>query len=157
MHKISPGLGSWSEEQHGKKSEAGVRAARGKGLACCPKKYGLCLEGNRELERVLKRAHLEQLLWLHYREWSVTGNVSGRDMTSWWPQRTETHWVFRALKPDCLGSNPTSITYWLYDFRQIALISFASISSSVKQEYDSIHLTKSWSLMTTHVEDFDNT
>lgn len=50
------------------------KGSQGKGLACCPKKYGLCLEGNRELERVLERAHLEQLLWLHYREWSVTGN-----------------------------------------------------------------------------------
>lgn len=34
----------------------------GKGLACCLKKFGLCLEGNRELRRVLKRADLEQLL-----------------------------------------------------------------------------------------------
>lgn len=40
-------------------------------------------------------------------------------MTSWWPERTETHLAFRALKPDCLGSNPTSIMDWLYDFRQI--------------------------------------
>ena len=47
----------------------------GKGLAYCPKKSGLGLEGNRELGRVLKRAHLEQLLWLHYREWSVIGNA----------------------------------------------------------------------------------
>ena len=47
----------------------------GKGLACCLKKFGLGLEGNRELGRVLKRAHLEQLLWLHYREWSIIGNA----------------------------------------------------------------------------------
>lgn len=44
------------------------------GRVCCLRKFGLCLEGNRKPQRVLRRVHLEKLLHMHYGEWSAGGN-----------------------------------------------------------------------------------
>lgn len=56
-------LGPRVEVSYGERQGWKVGRGRwGKGLVCCLKKFGLCLEGNRQLQRVLRRVHLEKLL-----------------------------------------------------------------------------------------------